>query len=146
MTRGDADAACPALDASDDPEIARASSATAPCGRVSASDRARVRGGCLGRIRGGRLDLSVATVAGSLPLATCDIAARVHVDARGRNWIDSIEISGRRCSGIRSCARGGRGRTWAGQFHRNIPGQVHDHVDVCLETPLGRVAGAITTT
>jgi len=130
---------------SDALDIARAFSAGSPCGAIDASDPTLVRGGCTGTARGRRLVLDFRTAGGTWTLGNCAIALHTHIDARGHNWLVPTGLSGKFCQGVRPCARGGRPIAWEGQFHWTAPGQVHDHLEPCLQTPLGRLEGPITS-
>ena len=120
----------------------RRDGALVPCGSIDDSDPTQVSGGCVGRVDSGSIEISLSNVSGTWSLPACSIDFAIHVGSTGHNRLAGIRFDGNSCSDISPCSRDGDPLAWEGQFHPLAsPNQVHNHVDACLETPLGRIEG-----
>jgi hypothetical protein len=127
-------------------------SAAAKCPEIDDSNPRKAKGGCVARAKtGSPIQVLVRSMVGDLVFGKCVYPHALRIDAAGRTALDIGKVDGPRpCNDIRPCWSkeptpfdNQPFLTWNGQLRTDANGVLHNDVDVCLETCMGRFTGTV---
>jgi hypothetical protein len=113
-----------------------------PCPPVRVRGPKRIDGGCVLEANGSYIELEVKTMVGALEFSSCTMYFTMHVDRAGSFVIEDAKIDGRNpCNDAFPCFTEESILPWRGEIRRSAGGKLQAHVDMCLDTCMGRFRG-----
>lgn len=116
------------------------------CPEIDSTDPEKVEGGCVARASGSYVEMDVKSMVGDFEFSSCVLDYELRIDGSGRTVISDATIEGRSpCSDAIPCFTEADGRLpWHGRLRRDANGSLHNDVDMCLDTCMGRFEGPFT--
>lgn len=124
----------------------------ARCPAIDGSNSHKAKGGCAARAKtGSPIQVLVRSMVGDLVFGKCVYPHALRIDGAGRTALDVTKVDGPRpCNDIRPCWSkeptpfdNQPFLTWHGRLRTDPDGSLHNDVDVCLETCMGRFTGTV---
>ncbi len=115
-----------------------------PCSQIRNVTPYYLKGGCILEEVGWGVDAYVLTAIGEIKLAHCDLFIDIHVDGDGRAMVDGFGGAGGTCDRLNVCFSGANRLArvpFNGRLYRDRAGELHQHIDMCLDTTIGRFRG-----
>lgn len=122
------------------------------CPAIDDSNPRKAKGGCIAKARtGSPIQVLVRSMVGNLVFGHCVYPHVLRIDGMGRTALDIGKVDGPRpCNDIRPCWSreptpfdNQPFLTWKGQLRIDADGALHNDVEVCLETCMGRFMGTV---
>jgi hypothetical protein len=122
------------------------------CRAIDSANPSKASGGCMVEAKTGRpIRVRVRSMVGDLTFGNCVYPHTLRIDGSGRTANDIRKVDGPRpCNDIRPCwskrsepFANQPFLTWSGQIRLDARGQIHNHVDACFETCMGRFEGDV---
>jgi hypothetical protein len=115
-----------------------------PCPAIDREDPDRPRGGCVTKVDGSLIAVSVRMMVGDMDFAKCSYAHRLRVDAAGRTSIEQIKSVGPdMCNDVTVCKKDRASTPWEGRIRWVRDGAFVNVVNACFDTCMGQFVGRL---
>jgi hypothetical protein len=112
------------------------------CSPVRIRGPKRIAGGCVVEVSGSYVEFDVKTMVGDMDFSRCVMSFTMHVGGSGGVVVDEGKIDGRSpCNDVYPCFTDEAILPWRGKIRRVRGDRLELHVDMCLDTCLGRFRG-----